>query len=227
MRPPKTEQPIARYLDHAVLKPELTQQEALEQIQVGIDHEVISVCVRPCDIAMAQRLCAGTSTEVSCVLNFPHGTGLAASKTAEAELYLELGVREIDMVVNYGLLRSGLWQQALQDMRAVTAVAKPAGVGVKVILETVMLSTAQIEKATRLAIEAEADFVKTSTGFGGGGASEMAVAAMVRAAEGRIGVKASGGVRDRATAERFLAMGCTRLGVGAASTPVICAGGGT
>lgn len=227
MNSPTIKQPIARYLDHAVLKPELTQAEAAEQIQVGIDHQVISVCVRPSDIAMAQRLCAGTSTDVSCVLNFPHGTALSASKTAEAELYIELGVREIDMVVNYGLLRCGLWVQALEDMRAVTSVARPAGVGVKVILETAMLDEPQIEQATRLAIEAEADFVKTSTGFSAGGATESAVATMLSAADGRIGVKASGGVRDRTTAERYLAMGCTRLGVGAASTPIICGEGGS
>lgn len=214
--------PIARYLDHAVLKPELTQEEAEAQIRIGVAHNVRTVCVRPADIPLARGLCRGTDVELCCVLDFPHGCNLSALKTIEAHNYVSLGVREIDMVVNYGMIRSGLWNAVRDDIRAVSSVTRRAGVVLKVILETSALTVPQIEKATLFAIEAEAEFVKTSTGFGANGATDEAVEAMLRAADGRIGVKASGGIRDRAAAEHFLALGCTRLGVGAASTPLIC-----
>lgn len=215
-------QSIARYLDHAVLKPEMTRADAIGQIRLGIEFNVRTVCVRPADIALAMRLCAGTETEVSCVLAFPHGDALSGSKRDEAMRYVDLGVAEIDMVVNYGFIRSGLWDELYDDIRAVAGIAESAGVKVKTIFETSVLTRDEIARATEVAIAARADFVKTSTGFASGGATEEAVAAMLRAAGGRIGVKASGGIRDRGSAERYLAMGVARLGVGSASTPVIC-----
>lgn len=216
--------PMARYLDHAVLKPEMTREEATQAILLGVSHKVRTVCVRPCDIALAAELCAGTQTEVCCVLAFPHGCQTPAAKACEAREAIAAGTREIDMVANYGFIRSGMRQEVLEDIQAVVAVAKPAGIPVKVILETCTLSAEQIRMATEAAVEAGADFVKTSTGFHAGGATVEAVQAMVEAAKGRIQVKASGGIRNREDAERFLDMGCTRLGVGYGTTPVLCAG---
>jgi deoxyribose-phosphate aldolase len=216
--------PVARYLDHAVLKPEMSRAEAREAILAGVAHKVRTVCVRPCDIAMAVELCAGTDTEVSCVLAFPHGCTTPAMKACEAREAIAAGTREIDMVANYGFIRSGLRDEMLADVRAVTDVARPAGILVKVILETCTLSEDQIRLATEVAVEAGADYVKTSTGFHSGGASEQAVAAMLAAGKGRIKVKASGGIRTLEDAERFLDMGCERLGVGYGSTPALCAG---
>jgi deoxyribose-phosphate aldolase len=227
-----TKEQIARYLDHAVLKPEMTREEALEQMRLGIRYNVRTICVRPADIPLAVALCKGTQTEVSCVLAFPHGDALSASKADEARRQVDLGVAEIDMVVNYGLIRSGLWEELAADIRAVTAVARPAGVKVKTIFETSSLTLAEVARATEVAIAAQADFVKTSTGFAGGSATEEAVKVMLDTAAGRVGVKPSGGIRDRARAEMFLAMGATRLGVSPTSTPAICdasqsnAGGG-
>ncbi|MAX27797.1 MAG: deoxyribose-phosphate aldolase [Phycisphaeraceae bacterium] len=219
-----TELPIARYLDHAVLKPEMSQQEAIEHMQLGIDYNVRTICVRPVDIPKAVAMCKGTQTEVSCVLAFPHGVTLAESKTDEAKRYVELGVAEIDMVVNYGLIRSGLWELVEADILAVTKVAKPAGVKVKTIFETCNLDADQIAKATEAAIAAQADFVKTSTGFASGGATKEAVQVMVDTAAGRIEVKPSGGIRDLQTARMYIQMGATRLGVGSTTTPVLCDG---
>lgn len=213
---------IERYLDHAVLKPEMTRDEAIEQMRIGVDHNVRTICVRPADIPLALELCRGTETEVSCVLAFPHGAALSASKADEAKRYVELGVAEIDMVVNYGFIRSGLWNELEVDIRAVTDVARPAGTRVKTIFETAALTLDQVARATETAIAAQADFVKTSTGFGEAGATEEAVRAMLDTAAGRIGVKPSGGIRDRERAEMFVAMGATRLGVGSTSTPAIC-----
>ncbi len=216
------DQPIARYLDHAVLKPETTRAEALDQMRLGIDYQVRTLCVRPADIPLAVELCRGTQTEVSCVLAFPHGDALSASKADEARRYVDLGVAEIDMVVNYGFIRSVLWPELEADIRAVTAVAAPAGVKVKTIFETCFLTLAEVARATETAIAARADFVKTSTGFAGGGATEEAVKVMLDTAAGRIGVKPSGGIRDRQQAERYIAMGAARLGVGSTSTAAIC-----
>lgn len=216
---------INRYLDHAVLKPEMRRAEALEQMQTGLDYNVRTLCVRPGDISLAVDLCRGTETEVSCVLAFPHGCALSASKADEAKRYVGLGVAEIDMVVNYGFIRSGLWDELEADIRAVTDVARPAGVNVKTIFETSALTLDEVARATEAAIAAQADFVKTSTGFGDGGATPEVVETMVNTAAGRIGVKASGGIRDRETAEMFVAMGATRLGVGSTSTPAVCEAG--
>jgi len=200
----------------------MSRDEALEQMRIGIEYRVRTICVRPADISLAVALCKGSQTGVSCVLAFPHGDALTGSKADEAKRYVDLGVAEIDMVVNYSFIRSGLWRELETDIRAVTGVARPAGVKVKTIFETSSLTLDEVAKATEAAISAQADFVKTSTGFGGGGATEEVVKVMLDTAAGRIAVKPSGGIRDRARAEMFIAMGATRLGVGSNSTPAIC-----
>lgn len=215
-------EPIHRTLDHAVLKPEMTQAEAEAQIRLGLEYAVRTVCVRPCDLALAQRLCAGTTTDVCVVLGFPHGCGLSAAKAAEARLYREAGVAEVDMVANYGWIRSGAWDAVEADIRAVHEVLAPAGIPLKVIFETAFLSDEQIRQATELCATIGVAFVKTSTGFNGGGATEEAVRAMLETARGRVQVKPSGGIRTREQAQHFLEMGATRLGVGSATTPVLC-----
>lgn len=218
----ETRLPMARYLDHAVLKPEMSREEAKEAIRLGIAHQVKTVCVRPCDVAMAAALCEGTQTDVSCVLAFPHGCTTPAVKAFEAGEAIKSGTREIDMVANYGFIRSGFREKLLEDIHAVVDVAKPAGVLVKVILETCTLTVEEIRMATEAAVEAGADFVKTSTGFHQGGASVEAVKTMLDTAAGRIKVKASGGIRTLEDANRFLGMGCERLGVGYGTTPALC-----
>jgi len=216
---------INRYLDHAVLKPAMTRAEAIEAIQLGIDYKVRTVCVRPCDIELCAEMCAGTETEVSCVLAFPHGCTSSEVKADEARRYIAAGTHEIDMVVNFGFVRSAMWDEVIADIRAVTDAAKPAGVPVKVIFETAYLTIDEIKRTVACAIEAGADFVKTSTGFGGEGATVEKVQAMLDAAQGRIKVKASGGIRDRATAEMYVGMGVMRIGNGSTSTVKICEGG--
>jgi len=217
---------IHRYLDAAVLKPTLTPAEARDGVNSCIQYRVRTACVRPCDIEMALALCAGTETEVSCVLAFPHGNAQPSIKAAEATAYVAQGVKEIDMVVNYGLILGANWEELHADIRVVTEVAEAASVPVKTILETSCLSLDQIRQATEVAIQAKASFVKTSTGFADGGASVEAVSAMLATAAGRIGVKASGGIRDRKQAEMFVDMGCSRLGIGYTSLSAICEGGG-
>jgi deoxyribose-phosphate aldolase len=178
--------------------------------------------VRPCDIELALQMCRGTSTEVGCVLNFPHGVGPSSVKAFEAEQYVRLDVAEIDMVVNYSYIKSGKWDLVEEDIAAVSRITQPAGVVLKVILETAMLSPDEISRATTVAAGVGADFVKTSTGFNGEGATVEAIECMVQAAGDRIKVKASGGIRDYARAKLFVEMGCQRLGVNYASLAAIC-----
>lgn len=215
---------IAGYLDHAVLKPEMTETEVRAAIQNGIDNKVKTVCVRPCDIELAKEMCAGTETAVICVLDFPHGTGGAEAKEALARIYAAQGVAEIDMVMNYGFARSGKWDAVADEIRRVVKVGHDAGIPVKVILETSELTAEEIGEATRVCIAEKADFVKTSTGFSKHGATVDAVKTMLEAAEGKISVKASGGIRDYETAKMYVDMGVERIGNGSGSTDDIVAG---
>ena len=215
---------ISRYLDSAVLKPELTPEEAEAAIRECIAYDSYSVCVRGCDIPLAMRLCEGTNTKVSCVLDFPYGYGGVEAKRQAAKAYAAMGVVDIDMVMNYGAARGGAWDVVEEEVRAVVEEAHPKGVNVKVIFETSQLDDAQIRKATEVCIAAGADFVKTSTGFNGGGATPEAVKAMLEASAGRIKVKPSGGIRSYETARMYVEMGADCLGIGFNSCGKICDG---
>ena len=212
-------QPINRYMDAAVLVPAYTQDQSRAAIEKTVELSAKTACVRPCDITLAKQICAGSDTGVCVVLGFPHGVQLTCSKADEAKRYCDLGVDEIDMVSNYGMARSGMWDAVRDD---IAAVVQASSVPVKVIFETSQLETPTVERMVEICIEAEAAFVKTSTGFNGEGATQEMVATMLRVAAGRIQVKPSGGIRDRDRAEMFVAMGATRLGVGWSSCQTIC-----
>ena len=213
---------IARYIDHSVLKPEMTRPQAVAAIELGLKYNCRTVCVRPVDIELARDLCRGSATAVCTVLAFPHGCCRTETKASEARACAAAGAAEIDMVANYGLIRSREWALVEADIRAVSDLTRASGVVLKVILETCALSEEEILRATEICVASGADFVKTSTGFAAQGATESAVRAMLRAAAGRIQVKAAGGIRDRQAAEFFLGLGCGRLGIGFASTPIVC-----
>ena len=215
---------ISRYFDAAVLKPEMTPEQAEAAIKECIAFDSYSVCVRGCDIDLALRLTKGTNTVVSCVLDFPYGYGGVEAKREAARLYAAKGVKDIDMVMNYGAARGGAWDVVEEEIRAVVEEAHKKGVIVKVIFETSQLDDAQIRKGTEVCIAAGADFVKTSTGFNGGGATVEAVKAMLETAKGRIKVKPSGGIRNYETAKMYVDMGVARLGIGFSSCSKICEG---
>jgi len=178
-------EPINRYLDAAILKPELTREEAIAAIHESIKWKTKTVCVRPCDIALAKGLTAGTETGVSCVLAFPHGCTTTEVKAFEAAQYIALGTDEIDMVANYGRIRSGDWQYVEDDIRAVARVCAASKVPLKVIFETCYLTEDEIARTTEICIACGANFVKTSTGFASGGATIEAVRVMLDTAKGR------------------------------------------
>jgi deoxyribose-phosphate aldolase len=208
---------VAKLLDHACLRPEATAADLARQAAMCVDRGVGCLCVRSVDVAAARRLLAGSPVVVAAVIGFPHGGTRSEVKAVEARFAVEDGARELDMVVNVAALRSGDLATVREEIAAVVAVARPAGVLVKVILETCFLSTEQIVAGCRLAEEAGADFVKTSTGFGTGGATPEAVRTMLEAIGGRLGVKASGGIRTWQDAIFYLSLGCRRLGVGDAA----------
>ena len=159
---------VARRLDHAVLRPEATDRDLTEAAAMCVARGVGCLCVRPCDVAAAVRFVAGSDVVIASVVGFPHGSQTTQVKAAE-------GGREIDMVMQIGAFLSGRSADVRSDIAAVVAEAKPRGVLVKVILETCFLSLDEVARACLLAEEAAADMVKTSTGFGTGGATPEAV----------------------------------------------------
>ncbi len=211
-----TKASVAKMMDHAVLKPAMTDDDIRRNAAMCAAHGIGDLCVRPTDAALAAALLKDSGTTVAVVIGFPHGANRSEVKALEARLAIEDGADELDMVMNIGKFLSGNDDYVRRDIAAVVAEAKPRGVLVKVILETALLTLEQVARACELAIEAGADFVKTSTGFNGEGATPEAVTRMLKTCAGRAKVKPSGGIRDWDTAVRFVRMGADRLGVGSA-----------
>ena len=218
-----TKEKIAKTLDHAALKPNMTDKDIIEACSLGKKYNVATVCVRPSDVPLAVRELAGSGVDVSVVVGFPHGAHKPQTKALEAKLAIADGAKELDMVMNIGKFLSGDHQWVKRDIAGVVAEAKPKGVPVKVILESTLLTLEQVAKACQIARDAGASFVKTSTGFAdvGPGATPEAIDIMVKTVGATMGVKASGGVRDYLGAVGFLEQGCTRLGT-AGGTKAIC-----
>lgn len=216
--PTRTIRDVAALLDHAVLKPNFTAADLAANAAMCVARGVGCLCVRPADVAAAVGHVAGSPVVVASVIGFPHGSHRPETKALESRLAIADGAKELDMVIALGPLLSGDESRVREDIGAVVAAARPYGVLVKVIFETCYLTPAQIVTACRLAEEAGANFVKTSTGFGTAGATPEAVRLMLDTVGGRLGVKASGGIRTWDDAVMYLDMGCTRLGVGDAAT---------
>ena len=217
---------LSAYIDQSVLKPEFTQEEIKRYIQEGIDFGCATVCVNPASLETARKLCKGTDTGICVVCDFPFGLSTTSSKVMQAEEYCRAGdITDLDIVANYGWIRSGLWDNVREDIQAVCEVCHKYNTNVKVIFETDALTLDEVRKATETAIEAGVDFVKTSTGFFTGGRNEGAtcevIAAMLETAKGRCKIKGSGGIRDREHFFRLIDMGVDRMGIGFRSTPVV------
>ena len=215
---------LAAYIDQSVLKPEFTQDDIRKYIQEGIDFGCITVCINPASLDIAAELTKGTDTKICVVCDFPFGLSTTASKVMQAEEYCKRGdVFELDIVANYGWLRSGMYKEVEEDIKAVVDVCHKYGTAVKVIIETDSLTLDEIKEGTKAAVRAGADFSKSSTGFYTGGKSEGAtvevVQAMMDAGEGKIKVKGSGGIRTREHFLKLIDMGIDRMGVGYRSTP--------
>ena len=212
---PVTADAVRGLIDHAILKPELTRAGVDAQLDEAAAHRVFSVCVRPSDVAHAVERLTGTGVGVGTVIGFPHGTTSTAAKVAESLQALADGAFELDMVQNIGAAKSGDWQRVEQDVRAVVDAA--GDTVVKVILETAFLTDDEIVAASRAAQTAGAAFVKTSTGFAGGGATAEHIALMRRTVGADTGVKASGGVRGLDTLLEMVEAGANRIGTSASA----------
>ena len=207
---------LARLIDHTLLRPEATREQIVTLCQEARTHHFASVCVNPAYVALATELLAGVEDVLVCtVIGFPLGATLPAVKACEAEQVIALGAREVDMVQNVGALKSGDLALVRQDIAAVVEVAHGQGALCKVILETALLTDEEKIAACTIAKEAGADFVKTSTGFGPGGATVHDVTLMRQSVGPQMGVKASGGIRSYADALAMIQAGASRIGASA------------
>jgi deoxyribose-phosphate aldolase len=212
---------LARTIDHTLLRPEATDADVVALCQEANRHGVAAVCVSPSRLPLAADLLA-SGIALATVCGFPSGAHRPEIKAAEAARSVEQGATEIDVVVDLGAVRAGDWDAVTAGL-AVVREAVPRPVVLKVILETAALSEDEIVRACRAAEDVGADFVKTSTGFHpGGGATLDAVRLLAGSVGGRLGVKASGGIRTREAAIAMLEAGATRLGT--SSTGAILAG---
>lgn len=201
---------LNKTIDHTILNPDATKDEVIKVIDEAKAYDFASVCLEPCWVSLAAERLADSDVKVCTVIGFPLGANTKTVKAFEAKEAVENGADEVDMVLNIGALKSGEYDLVLEDMKAVREAAKDAVV--KVILETCLLTDEEKKKACALAKEAGMDFVKTSTGFSTAGATTEDVKLMREAVGDAMGVKASGGIRDRETAEAMIAAGASRIG---------------
>ncbi len=213
---------VAGAIDHTMLKPTATREDIVRVCEEALKHGFASVCINTTWLPVAVPLLSGSRVKAICVVGFPLGAAISSAKAAETREAIRLGAEEIDMVVNIGALKSNDFDLVLDDIRQVVTAAQ--GRPVKVILETSMLDREEKVAACALAKAAGAAFVKTSTGFGGGGATIEDVQLMRQVVGPEMGIKASGGVRNLQDAEAMLDAGATRLG---ASASVAIVSGGT
>ncbi len=207
---------LARYIDHTILKPSATRADVLQVCAEAREHGFRSVCVNPCWVKTVSEQLAGTPVLTCSVVGFPLGAATPAIKAAETRQAIRDGAREIDMVINVGALKGGDDALVLRDIRAVTEACADGGAICKVIIETVLLTDDEKIRACASAKTARAHFVKTSTGFAGGGATARDVALMASIVRGAgMEVKASGGIRSYADARQMIEAGATRIGASA------------
>jgi deoxyribose-phosphate aldolase len=207
-----TTQSIANLIDQTLLKPEATAEDIVRLCREAAEHSFCSVCVNPHWVRLARTTLGRSSVRVCTVIGFPLGANRTSTKTAEARLALDEGATEIDMVQNIGALRSGDLTTVQTEITELAEIAHAAKAFLKVILETCLLTDDEKRTACRLAVEAKADFVKTSTGFSTSGATEEDIRLMRQAVGPAVGVKASGGIRSLDAVRRMVAVGATRIG---------------
>ncbi|OJV64620.1 MAG: deoxyribose-phosphate aldolase [Clostridiales bacterium 38-18] len=205
---------IAKMIDHTILKPNVTDADVIKVCDEAKEYGFFSVCVNPYFVPLVAKELKGTDVKVTSVIGFPLGANTTEMKAFEAKKAVEDGANEIDMVINVSALKDQKYDLVKTDIAAVVEAIKGKAI-LKVILETCLLTKDEIVKASELSKEAGAQFVKTSTGFSTGGATAEDVALMKKTVGDALEVKASGGVRDFATAKAMVDAGATRIGASA------------
>lgn len=203
---------LASVMDHTLLAPDAVDADIVRLCEEAVAFGFACAVVAPCWISLAHSVLAGSGVPAGTTIGFPLGTSLARSKREEAVESVKLGARELDTVMNAGLVKSGMNSAVEREIRGVVEVAHEAGAKVKVILESSLFSVEQKLRAAELAIQAGADFLKTSTGFQGSPTTPSDVALLRGVAGSRCGVKAAGGIRTLAAARAMLEAGASRLG---------------
>ncbi len=203
---------ISAFIDHTILKSDATTNQIEKLCQEAVDYHFASVCINPVYVPLAASILSGTAVKVCTVIGFPLGASLPSSKARETEACINSGATEVDMVLSVGMLKSGNYEHVLEDIHGVVECAHSGNTIVKVILETSALERMEKIIACLLCQSAGADFVKTSTGFGSGGATLEDVELMYRISYPDIKVKASGGIRTLTDALAMIKAGAARLG---------------
>src|SRR5262245_1004948 len=207
-----TYEAIAERIDHSLLGPTLTDRELEEGCDLAARYRVASVCIKPHAVALAARILRGQGVEVGTTVGFPHGGHATAVKVYEAQRALADGATELDMVINIGQAIEGKWEPVSADISAVTRAAHEGGAVVKVIFENCYLNNDQKVKLCQICGDVGADYVKTSTGYGTGGATHEDLILMRKAAPPHVKLKAAGGVRTLDAAITVAELGCDRIG---------------
>ena len=223
-----TTKELARYIDYSVLKPEFTEQEIVDLTKDGVELGCATICINPGYMELCKPYVEGSETKLCPVCDFPFGTSSTESKVAQAKIlvdnYADV-IGELDIVANFGLIRSGEYEKVTKDIKAVVDACHEKNVPVKVIFETDALNEEQIRKTCHCCIEAGADFVKSSTGFLTGFEAHGATPEVVKMMQEEVGdkcqVKGSGCIRTREHFLQLIEMGIDRMGVGYRSVPVV------
>jgi deoxyribose-phosphate aldolase len=206
---------LARYIDHTLLRPDATAADIDKLCEEARSYGFAAVCVNPTWVQRCARNLRGSGVRVASVIGFPFGAGTTEVKAAEARRAIRDGAREIDMVINVGALKSGDYELVRRDIEKVADACREAGALSKVIIEAAYLTDEEKVVSSHLAKAAKADFVKTSTGFGPGGATVHDVLLMRETVGPKLGVKAAGGIRSAEDAREMIAAGATRIGASA------------
>ncbi len=208
-----TYEALAKRIDHSLLGPTMTEAELEDGCRLAADYDVASVCIKPFAVPLAAKLLAGTEVRVGTTIGFPHGGHSTAVKVFESRRAIDDGATELDMVINIGQAIGGQWSSVRDDIAAITDLAHSQRAIVKVIFENCYLNDDQKARLCAICGEVNADFVKTSTGYGTGGATRDDILLMRKASPMHVKVKAAGGMRDLDSAIAFAELGCDRLGL--------------
>lgn len=212
---PKTYADVAKTIDHSLLQPFLTDAEMRAGCELARRYDVASVCIKPSSVKLAAEILAGSTVAVGTTIGFPHGGHRTDVKIYESGKAMEDGATELDMVVNIGDVLGGEYTRVASDIQGVVRVAHAGGAIVKVIFENCYLKPDHIRELCRICGEAGADFVKTSTGYGTGGATIDDLKLMRASSPAHVKVKAAGGVRDLDKAIEVIGLGVSRIGASA------------
>ena len=203
---------IAAYFDHTALKPSVTEQEIKQLCAEAQQYGFASVCVPPFYVQTAKQTLAGTEVKVSTVVGFPLGYAPTVAKVEEIKRGIDEQVDEFDVVINIAAVKNGSWNRVKMDLDSVITACQMRGKVVKIIIETALLTEDEIRQTCEICNELGPDFVKTSTGFNGGGATVEVVALLRSLLKSEIKIKASGGIKDRTFAQQLIDAGADRLG---------------